>query len=186
MRVDSTTHRGITVRRERNVKVKGFGCARHRGAAATGVNAIDTGEICHAPVVAVLPDVGEFPELPTKKQVEPLTQLRAVIAVSGAGGDWAFQVAPPSREVKKGGGEELRDGPATLQAPPATHEIVSTDAEPDGIGTLDHVAPPSLVTTSSALSVVDELSGLGPTATHAVGESHETLRSTPVPPLTNR
>jgi hypothetical protein len=67
------------------------------------------------------------------------------------------------------------------------HDTWLKVALPGGIATEVHVTPPSVVTTSKAAALeLCATAGLAPIATQVVADSHDTERSTPVPPLTVR
>jgi hypothetical protein len=127
------------------------------------------------------------PDCPTKTHALLELQLTALTAVTELGIDW-FEVheVPPFELVRIGAAVPLYVDPAAAQLP-REHETTSSVAEPTGIATELHVAPPSVVTSSKAVAVGSCATlGLAPIATHVVAVAHETERSTPVPPFTVR
>jgi hypothetical protein len=81
----------------------------------------------------------------------------------------------------------LSGEPAASHSDPVEQDNVSSDAVPAGIVIEFHETPPLVVMTSYAAAVESWApAGFGPIATHVVAERHDTVRSTPVPPLTER
>jgi hypothetical protein len=84
--------------------------------------------------------------MPTRTQFKVELQLIELIAVDELTSDWFEVHAVPLVDVRTGVGAPLNAEPAVTQ-PDVEHEITSVVAEPWGIVTCCHVAPPSVVTT---------------------------------------